>query len=324
MVAIQQLNLKPKRQTSLNQQPKWLRDSILLGNKFHYRKKRPIVHNTINISVLILILLEALGVSELSTVLPALLFIPLASIAFGLIHFMLFILVVHEASHNMFIVHKNQQLSIFWNRCFGWIISTFYGIEYIKHWEVGHQVHHIDAVESHDPQNCPNTIYVGKELFKYTLIVLLLPGYFQFVRKYDNCQAAKDYGLNINLIIGQIMMWATFIYVSTVYISWEVSVATFFGIQVLSVLNQFKIAMEHGGEIGCRENPLMRSCSSFFSLRNIIMPLNISLHFEHHLNYCVPWYDLLNYHKELRIIVPGQVQKDVFKSNLQVWKQIQS
>lgn len=325
MVTLQQPTYsKPKRQVSLNQQPKWLRDSILLGNKYHYRKKIPIIHNTINIFVLMLILLEALGVSYSSTFLPTLVFIPLGSIAFGLIHFTLFILVVHEASHNMFIIHKNQQQAIFWNRRFAWIVSTFYGMEYTKHWEVGHQVHHIDAIESHDPQNCPNTIYMGKELFKYTLIVLLLPGYFQFVRKYDDCQAPKEYGVNIKLIIGQVIMWATFIFLSTVYISWKVPVTAFLGIQVLSVLNQFKIAMEHGGEIGCRENPLMRSCSSFFPLRNIIMPLNISLHFEHHLNYCVPWYDLLKYHNELKQIIPESVQKDVFKYNSEVWEQVNS
>lgn len=54
------------------------------------------------------------------------------------------------------------------------------------------------------------------------------------------------------------------------------------------------------------------------------MPLNISLHFEHHLNYCVPWYDLMKYHQQLQVIVPDEFYTDVFKFNGEVWQQINS
>lgn len=311
-----------KTRVSFRCQPQWLKESVLLGNQFHYRKKNPLIHNFINLTVLGLILLAGLGVAYLSLVLPPSVFILFGSVAFGLVHFMLFILVVHEASHNMFIIHSNSQKLLFWNRLFAWIVCIFYGVEYIKHWEVGHQIHHLEALQPHDPQNCPDTIYTGKKLFQYTLIVLFIPGYFQFFRKYDDCLAPKEYGFNLPLTIGQIIFWAIFIDLSIIYLSWLVPAAAFFGIQVLSVLNQYKIAMEHGGEALQQESQFLQSRSSLFPLRNIIMPLNISLHFEHHLNFCVPWYDLMKYHRKLTNILPDDIQKRVFPTNYQVWQNI--
>jgi fatty acid desaturase len=311
-----------KSRVSFRYQPQWLRDAVLLGNQFHYRQKNPLLHNTINFTVLGLILLAGLGLCYLSLVLPPLVFLVFGSVGFGLFHFMLFILVVHEASHNMFIIHCNSKNLVFWNRLFGWLVCIFYGIEYVKHWEVGHQVHHLEALTPHDPQNCPHTIYTGQKLWRYILIVLLVPGYFQFFRKYDDCSAVKEYGFNLSLLMGQIIFWVIFIDLATVYFSWVVPVAAFLGIQFLAVLNQCKIAMEHGGEALTQENQFLQSRSSFFPLRSIFMPLNISLHFEHHLNYCVPWYDLMKYHKEIKKVLPEDVQKQIFPANLQVWRNI--
>lgn len=78
--------------------------------------------------------------------------------------------------------------------------------------------------------------------------------------------------------------------------------------------------MEHGGGIGGEENRNFRSRTSLFPLRWLIMPLNISLHFEHHLNYNVPWYLLPSYHRALREIVPAPLQPEVF--NTRVWDQL--
>lgn len=312
----------PRTRTSLRDLAVWIKEGILLGNTFHYRKKNRWIHNFINLSVLSLIGLGIIQLSLLSVILPLAIYLPIAIFCFGILQFMLFILVVHEASHNMFILSKSSKRSLFWNRLFGWTIATFYGLEYGKHWEVGHQVHHYDTIEDNDPQNCSNTIYSGPALFAYTFKVLLMPGYCQFFRKYDQCDAPKYYGLNPTLLAGQVMLWVLFIAVSILYLSWAVPVAVFWGIQVVSALNQFKIAMEHGGEIGRREQPFLRSCSSFFPLRWLLMPLNISLHFEHHLNYCVPWYDLMNYHHALEKIVPREIRSQVFHYDFEVWQQI--
>jgi fatty acid desaturase len=312
----------PRTRTALRDLPVWMRSGILLGNKFHYRRKNPWIHNLINFATLSSILLGIVQLSFLSLTIPLAIYLPIAMFGFGMLQFMLFILVIHEASHHMFAISKNVQRSIFWNRLFGWTVATFYGIEYGKHWEIGHQVHHYDTIKDNDPQNCSHTIYSGSALFKYTFKVLLIPGYCQFFRKYDQCEAPKHYGFNLKLLAGQCLLWGLFITVSILYLSWAVPVAVFLGIQVVSALNQFKIAMEHGGEIGRREQPLLRSCSSFFPLRWLLMPLNISLHFEHHLNYCVPWYDLPDYHRELAKIVPLEMRSQVFHYNLEVWQQI--
>jgi fatty acid desaturase len=312
----------PKTRPAFRDLPTWIKEGILLGNTFHYRKKNPWVHNSINFFVLGLILLSIVQLSLLSKAISLAVYLPIATFCFGILQFSLFILVLHEASHNMFVISKNIMRSLYWNRLFGWIVATFYGTEYGKHWEVGHSVHHYSPIEDHDPQNCSDTIYSGMALFKYTFKVLAIPGYCQFFRKYDRCEAPKHYGLNLKLLAGQVVLWGLFVTVSMLYLSWAVPVAVFLGIQVVSALNQFKIAMEHGGEIGRREQLFLRSCSSFFPLRWLLMPFNISLHFEHHLNYCVPWYDLMNYHRELEKVVPKEIRSQVFHHNFEVWQQI--
>jgi fatty acid desaturase len=312
----------PRTRTKFRDLPVWVKKGVLAGNTFHYRKKNPWVHNCINCLALSLILFGIVQLSFLSAYISLLIYLPTAIFGFGILQFMLFILVIHEASHNMFLVFKSIERTRFWNRFFGWTIAAFYGIEYVKHWEIGHQIHHYDTIKENDPQNCSNTIYSGSALFEYAVKVLLLPGYCQFLRKYDQCEAPRYYGLNLKLLAGQIILWGLFVTASALYLSWAVPVAVFLGIQVVSALNQFKIAMEHGGNIGRHEQLFLRSCSSFFPLRWLLMPLNISLHFEHHLNSCVPWYDLMNYHRELEKIVPAEIRPQVFHYNSEVWQQI--
>jgi fatty acid desaturase len=312
-----------ERRTSLRSQLEWIQQGIKLGNTFHYRQKKTVIHNSLNIVVLLFILTEIGVLFYLGTILSPWLYIPLAAVGFGWSYFMLFILVVHEASHNMFILLKNLRQAKVWNRFFGWIVCIPFGIEYIKHWEIGHQIHHCHPVEPHDPQNCPETIYTGKKLVKYLTKVLLIPGY-AILRIDYSCPAEQEYGSNWWLTISSAFIWILSMSLETIYLSWQVAVAAFLGIQVLVVFNTLKITIEHGGEIGRRANFWLRSRSSFFPLRRLLMPFNISLHFEHHLNYCVPWYDLINYHRQLKKIVPMEFQGDIFKFNSQVWEQINS
>ena len=85
-------------------------------------------------------------------------------------------------------------------------------------------------------------------------------------------------------------------------------------------MNQVKGSLEHGGELANEPNRHFRSRTSLFPLRWLVMPLNISLHFEHHLNYCVPWYLLPAYQHALREIVPPEVAAELF--NTRVWDQL--
>ncbi|NKB17204.1 MAG: hypothetical protein HC770_02260 [Pseudanabaena sp. CRU_2_10] len=250
------------KRASLRSQPEWIQQGIKLGNAFHYRQKNPVIHNSLNISASISILTFIGGLFWLGTFLPPLLFIPLGAVGFGLSYFMLFSLIVHEASHNMFILLKSSKRAQVWNRFLGWVVCIPFRIEYIKHWEMGHKIHHFHPVEPHDPQNCPGTVYTGSQLFKYLAKVLLIPGY-AILRADYSCPAEKEYGNNWWLTFGSVFVWILSISLETIYLSWAVAVAAFWGIQILVIVNTLKITMEHGGEIGRRKNPLLRSCSSF-------------------------------------------------------------
>jgi fatty acid desaturase len=116
--------------------------------------------------------------------------------------------------------------------------------------------------------------------------------------------------------------WILLVALSLRYLNWTVPVAAFLGIQVNAVLNLVKIAMEHGGKMGQHANAFLRSSSSIFPLRFLVMPFNISLHFEHHCNDAVPWYRLMAYHRELELQVPTELRSKIYKKNGAVWKQL--
>lgn len=308
-------------QEDLRKQPEWIKQSIKLGNTFHYRKKIPIIHNTFNIFTLCIILSGIGGLFCLGNILPFWLFIPLGALGFGLAYFSLIILVVHEASHQMFIIFKNLKQVRTWNRFFGCLVCIPFGIDYIQHWEIGHLTHHHYPVEQQDPQNCPETIYVGSTLWKYLAKVLLIPGYV-FLENESTCSAAKPYSQDWKRITGAAIAIITSGVLETYYFHWQVAVATILGIQVLVALNTLKISMEHGGKIGESEHYFFRSRSSFFPFRSIFMPLNITLHFEHHLNCHIPWYNLMHYHKKIKAVVPDYLNPVFFQSHFAVWKQL--
>ncbi|MEN8131818.1 MAG: fatty acid desaturase [Pseudomonadota bacterium] len=295
----------------------WLPAAVKAGNRFHYRRKNPWKHNLLNLSLLALLLLTGGGVLVLSKIVPAAVYLPLASLASGLLIFALLILVVHESTHTMFIIMRDGNLAKKLNRSLGRLICYPLGIDYKHHWQIGHITHHIDALEAHDPQNCPNTVLTGRALFK-ALLLDLIPGYAHLFRKYDDCDGPKQYPANYPMVMVQVAFWALLIWISLEYLNWTGPLAVFFGAQVTLMINRIKIAMEHGGPMLIRDNHWLKSASSFFPLRQLFMPFNISLHFEHHVNFNVPWYDLKQYHDLLLGIIPSKDQAKVFHKNSEV------
>lgn len=293
-------------------QPEWLKAGIALGNQFHYKRVNPLVHNFMNLGLLALMLSACLGLVSLSLVLPVWAYIPLAGFGLGVLFFSLVILVIHEASHGMFLVMKDRQKSLFWNRLFGWTISVPFAINYHKHWEEGHQRHHLHPVEPGDPQSA--NLFTGKAFIREVLLMLLVPGYV-FIWNPNRKYKTHRWLPAANLLFWVITIWAT---VSV--FPWWAALGYLGGFQVVGALNQLKGSLEHGGEIATEENRNLRSRTSLFLLRPLIMPLNISIHFEHHLNYCVPWYKLMDYHRVLRPLVPEVAQPLIF--NTQIWDQV--
>jgi fatty acid desaturase len=53
-----------------------------------------------------------------------------------------------------------------------------------------------------------------------------------------------------------------------------------------------------------------------FPLRWLLLPYNISLHFEHHLNYGVPWYHLGAFHRDVLRLMPPADQRRYVNANV--------
>jgi fatty acid desaturase len=301
-------------------QPDWIRIAVAIGNQFHYRKRNYYLHNALNLAVLAFLLACLVGTAWLGARIPALLYIPFAGLAFGLLYFTVITLVNHEASHRMFMVARNSDRARFWNRAFGWSSCLFFAMHFREDWEKGHhEEHHLRPIEN------DGVIYqhlaLGMDLATRCAKILFIPGYmFVYEKLLPQEHRLRRTGSTAFLLPTTAVVWAIIATVTTLTINWTVPVAAIIGLQVAAAQQQIKLSMEHGGRIGKDPNRLFRSRTSLFPLRWLLMPLNISLHFQHHLNYHVPWYDLPRYQRALRGVVPAQVQSLVF--NEDVWEQI--
>ena len=64
-----------------------------------------------------------------------------------------FILIIHEASHNMLFLSSNGTTRKNINRKIGTMARVPFFTEYIRHWQEGHVTHHVRPCEHDDPQN---------------------------------------------------------------------------------------------------------------------------------------------------------------------------
>lgn len=293
--------------------PEWLRQCVLAGKPFSFKSKTPWKHNLLNLTVLSLVL-ALIGVTiAAGAFLTPLAYIPLASFVFGFAFFCLYILVIHEASHGMFILGGTRKQRTLWNRIFGWPVSLLFFTHYYKLWEVGHLEHHVRPIEETDPQSL-NRI-TGPRLFAGMLALILIPGYAFIQRVFVRAKLQKE-GSSWWVPPTSLAIWAVLWGTTGVFIGWWVALSLLMGLQIMSALNELKGALEHGGDIAFHPQPLMRSRTSLFPLRRLIMPLNISMHFEHHLNHTVPWYDLVNYHKAIYPLVPEELRENIFNHDI--------
>jgi fatty acid desaturase len=304
-------------------QPAWIRRAIAAGNAFHVRRERRARHNALNLSLLALLGLGFFAVACASRWLSPWAYLLLAAPAFAWLIFSLFVLVVHEASHEMFVVARNRTWTRRLNRFFGWVCAAPLGMDYGQHWERGHIIHHRQACEPADPQNC--SVLVGRPLLREIALVALVPGYIQWRSRKGvgisyACPAVRDFVPNRVLSLFKILFWTAFVVLAARAGSWAVPVAMLLGLQLGSALQLVKVALEHGGDFATETNPFLRSRSSLFPFRRLVLPLNISLHFQHHLNAGVPWYALPRYGRALASIVPPELQPRFFST--EIWGQL--
>lgn len=296
-----------------SKKPEWLRQCVLAGKEFSFKSKTPWKHNLINLSVFTTLWAIVGGVLAAGTVVEPLYYIPWAAPVMGFAFFCLYILVIHEASHGMFVLAEGRQRRIFLNRLFAWPVSLFFFTHYGKLWEVGHLEHHVRPIEEDDPQSLNRV--TGPKLFLGLFALLFIPGYV-FIQRVFVRSKLQQKGSSWWIPPAGLVILGSFMFAAYMTVGWWASLTILMAMQFLSALNEIKGALEHGGEIAFHPEPLLRSRTSLFPGRNLIMPLNISMHFEHHLNHTVPWYDLMNYHRAIYPLVPEELRSNIFNHDI--------
>ena len=292
----------------------WLTAGARAGQKYHYRHKIPWRHNLIGVLVLAAVAGGIAGLLALGRVTSSWMYVPLAGVGFGFLYYTLLGIPVHEASHGMMFLANDAKRRKRWNSTIGWCCALPFGIHYGRHWEEGHVTHHIHPFEADDPQ-AYNRL-TGRTLASVLALLLLVPGAALFHR-FTVKRATGFGGSSPAVFIGFLAIWILTLSAVVVEYGWHVALAMAYGLQVVAALNQLKGSLEHGGEIAFDPDRLLRSRDSMIPWRALLPMFYVTIyHFEHHLNYAVPWYDLPRYHRDVRAFVPAFVHPDVFNEDL--------
>lgn len=282
----------------------WIKKAVAAGGEFHAMKQTPWKHNLLNISCALALWGSIALVIGWGTVANPALYIPLGALLLGCLFFGHFILVVHECSHNMFLVSKDRKLQKKLNRAVGVLSGGAFFTDYIVHWEQGHTEHHLRPCEENDPQD--KNPLTGPELYKHYAGLAFVPLYFMKINP------SNQYGFSWSRFLGGLAFWGPLLGLTGFFIGWWVPVTLVISQNVLMALNLTKKAQEHG--CGLKDEPIfeMRSRTYFYATSFMTSPFNINYHFEHHANFMVPWYLLPAYHQKLQEIVPAELKPYIF------------
>lgn len=282
----------------------WMREAISAGREFHAMRQKPAEHNRLNLLWTTCVLMGIVGIIVAGAYLPTAAYLLLTPWLLGSLFFSLFILVIHECSHNMFVLSSDREQQKRWNRRIGMAFCAPFFTDYLKHWEEGHTIHHLRPCEPDDPQD--REPITGSRLYQRIALILLVPGaVMAFNPSNQYGFSAKRFGLGVLTFVLPMVLIG-------MYWSAYSSLAILFGLQVLGVFNLLKKAQEHGGGLQHVADPLLRSRTYFYPFQRLSSPFNINYHFEHHANFSVPWYLLPAYHAKLRNIMPADLQPYFF------------
>ena len=168
--------------------PTWLKKTIAAGNEFHFVKQTPWKHNLINISSTLLVFGLFGGLMMLGGVLEPWLYIPLATVLMGCLLFSLFVLVIHECSHCMFLLKRDREASKQLNHRVGTIFGNILFTNFMEHWAKEHTVHHLRPMEDVDKQD--QLRFSGQTWLKM-VGMMLIPGASLFVNP------SRQYGFSV-------------------------------------------------------------------------------------------------------------------------------
>ena len=282
----------------------WMRDAVAAGGEFHWAKQVPWKHNLINLTAAVglwstIALLVGWGAIAWTPV-----HVVVGGFLLGCCFFAHYILIVHECSHNMFLLHPDRAKQKTLNRAIGIVAGGLFFTDYLQHWEKGHTIHHLHPCEDDDPQD--KDPLTGWDLYKKYLGLLLIP-LFPMVLNPSN-----QYGFSLKRLLGGLAFWVPTITFVVLFVSPWAALALLVGFHTLMGLNMTKKAQEHGCGLKFEEFRILRSRTYFYWTSLLTSPFNINYHFEHHANFNVPWYALPAYHRKLLDVVPKPLQPYYF------------
>lgn len=281
------------------ERPEWMRLAVAAGNELHHLKQPVARHNRINLLWTAALLLALPSIFAAGAVLPAWLFVPLGSLALGCVLLGVFVLVLHECSHGMFLLGADRAAAKRLNHQIGRLVGDLTFTAYEEHWERGHVAHHLSpCVPGKDPQD-PDPLDGAR--FWRMAALHLLPG-FSVV-----ANPSRRYGLKPRRLLLSVGLWGGIALLSGLSIGPAGPLVVLYGFNVVSLLNQLKKVQEHGAGLAFVEEPLMRSRTYFYPTQRLTSPFFIHYHWEHHANFSVPWYLLPEYHARVQALMPPEV-----------------
>ncbi len=276
--------------------PDWLKKAIAVGGDYHYKKQPKGRHNLINLGSLLFVAAAYGGVMALGAVLEPMIYLPLAVVLLGSLSYSLYILVIHECSHVMFVLLQDNERSEALNHVIGRAFGNILFTDYDKHWKEGHVVHHLRPTEADDPQN-PDPLDGARLLRRYLFLLIPVIGPLK-------TNPSLQYGFSLKRLVIGFAFWGGVAYLGYVLVAPQVALAMLFSFQFTSILNFTKIAQEHASGLATEPDAFFRSRTYFYATRYLTSPFNINYHFEHHANFKVPWYLLPAYHKRCFELMP--------------------
>jgi fatty acid desaturase len=278
-------------------------------------------HNAINLASLALLLAVVPGSYLAFRRLPTPLAIAMMGLVNGTVVFSLFTLVVHEASHDQFLVVRSERLCRRLNDVFGWAVCLLFTRDYEVHWRVGHNVHHRRVLEDDDPQNCAKYVLEGRELLTKLAKVWLIPLYELEVYRLwmkgldDRCpkpEASYDAGPWLRGA-GFLVGWTVILFVPFREAPVATLITTLVAIKMAITLNFLKSSFEHGGGYREVEDQRLKTRGLIFPLKDLCFPFCITpYHWEHHLVPGIPWYRLPRYRRAIAHQVPDAWRDWIF------------
>lgn len=271
-------------------------------------------HNAINLGCLGLVL-AAIPASALATAwLPDPVRAVLLGLGFGSLIFSLFTLVVHEASHNQFVILRSPSQRRTVNDLFGWSICLPFLRDYERHWRTGHILHHQRALEDDDPQNCEKYVLEGEALVRKLVKVWLIPFYeFEAYRLWmrdldDRCpkpegERSLRNGLRAAGFLGG---WALILGWPLLHAPGLTLAVAVIAFKTATSLNFLKSSVEHGGGYRAATDPRLKTRGLTFPMKSLCFPFCITpYHWEHHLVPSIPWYRLPGFRRAVEAEIPA-------------------